>query len=643
MAFNRKAPANPSSDELQQVQARLAAIVESSDDAIVSKDLNGIITSWNKSAERIFGYTAEEMIGRSVLTLIPPELQYQEAEILAKLRAGERIDHFETERLHKSGRRVDVSLTISPIRDADGKVIGASKIAHDISKQKITEVELWKAGLAQARLAAIVESSDDAIISKDLTGTITSWNKAAERIFGYTAEEMVGRSVLTLIPPDLHKDEPKILATLARGDRIDHFETVRVRKDGKRINVSLTVSPIRNENGQVVGASKIVHDITHEKHAALRLSQAEEARSRLAAIVESSEDAIISKDLNSIITSWNKAAERTFGYKAEEIIGKSILLLIPPEMHHEEPEIIRRLAAGERIEHYETQRIRKDGKRIDVSLTVSPLRDSSGQVIGGSKIARDITQKKRSEHALRMAERLATVGRLAATVSHEINNPLEAVVNLVYLSRQALRANQVAEVGQFLEMAEQELTRVTHLTRQTLGFYRGGQEPRPTQLSRQLEHLIKVFDSRMRNKDIEIDLEVRSEVEVFAVPSEVQQVFTNLLSNAIDAVGLRGKIRLRVSRYQMRGGPGVRVSVSDTGSGIPKAVAPRIFEPFFTTKKEVGTGLGLWVSKDIIEKMGGRIQLRSSTNSFRHGTVFSVVVPVQARGESRNGSMAMAG
>jgi PAS domain S-box-containing protein len=173
---------------LELAARRLAAVVESSDDAIVSKDLNGIVRSWNKGAERIFGYTAEEIVGTPIDRLIPPERPNEEPAILERIRNGERIDHYETTRVRKDGARIDVSVTISPIRDAEGAIIGASKVARDITAQKQATVQA-------SRLAAIVESSDDAIVSKDLNGIVTSWNKGAERIFGYTAEEMIGQSI----------------------------------------------------------------------------------------------------------------------------------------------------------------------------------------------------------------------------------------------------------------------------------------------------------------------------------------------------------------------------------------------------------------------------------------------------------------
>src|SRR5579864_3497716 len=279
-----------------------------------------------------------------------------------------------------------------------------------------------------SHLAAIIESSEDAIASKDLNGIITSWNKSAERLFGYTAEEIIGKPVTTIIPPELHDDEPRILSKIRAGERIEHFETVRVHKDGRRLIVSLTVSPIKDEKGRIVGAAKIVRDITQKK-------KLEEDALRLAAIVESSDDAIASKDLNGIVTTWNRSAEKLFGYKAEEIIGKSITLIIPQELHQDENMILDKIRRGEKIEHFETVRVRKNGERIDVSLTISPMKNNFGKVIGAAKIVRDITEKKKIDRALRVTEKLAAAGRLAATVAHEINNPLEAVTNLIYLAR----------------------------------------------------------------------------------------------------------------------------------------------------------------------------------------------------------------
>jgi PAS domain S-box-containing protein len=248
-------------------RARLAAIVESSDDAIVSKTLDGIITSWNHSAERLFGHTAAEAIGQHIFLIIPDDRRSEEEEVLARLRRGEKIEHFETVRQTKDGRRIPIALTVSPIRDASGRVIGASKVARDIS-------ERVQAERIRARLAAIVDHSDDAIASKTLDGIITSWNRGAERIFGYSAEEAIGQHIILIIPTDRLAEEAEVLARLRRGDKIEHFETVRRHKDGHLIPISLTVSPIRDASGAVVGASKIARDISERVEAQRALQRA---------------------------------------------------------------------------------------------------------------------------------------------------------------------------------------------------------------------------------------------------------------------------------------------------------------------------------------------------------------------------------
>jgi PAS domain S-box-containing protein len=373
--------ADPKTD--QQGHETAAAIVESADAAIIGEDLSGEIVSWSPGAERLFGYSSEEILGQSNSVLVPPELRTKEAEILERITRGEQVQRHRTVWLHRSGRSMDVSLTISPVRDASGSIVGASKVVEDISKQE-------RAQEASARLAAIVESSEDAIVSKDLRGIVESWNRGAERIFGYAAAEAIGRSILMLFPPERYEEEAEILAKIARGERVERFETIRIAKGGYPIDISVTVSPVRDGSGRVVGASKIAQDITERK-------RLEEGRAELAAIVESSEDGIISKSLQGIIRSWNQGAERIFGYTANEVIGKPVTILIPHERQAEERYILGKIGRGERVEHYETVRVTKDGRAIDVALTISPVRSRAGEIVGASKVVRDITERRKME------------------------------------------------------------------------------------------------------------------------------------------------------------------------------------------------------------------------------------------------------
>lgn len=364
----------------------------------------------------------------------------------------------------------------------------------------------------------------------------------------------------------------------------------------------------------------IVQDIT-----ARRIDQ--EASQRLAAIIASSDDAIVSKDLNGIVTSWNPGAEHMFGFTAEEMVGRSITTIIPLELRDDEERILDTIARGGRIDHFETIRLHKSGARVDVSLTVSPVKDQEGRVIGAAKIARDITERKKAERSLLVSERLAAVGRLAATVAHEINNPLEAVTNLIYLARMS---SPPGELEKYLSTAEEQLDCISHLTRQTLGFYRETGNARRVQVSDVVNSLASVFASRARNRRIELVQEMDDNTEIFAVPGEVRQILANLVSNAIDAMPGPGSVRIRVfpsQRWKGNCERGVRISIADTGTGIPREIRTRMFEPFFTTKRDVGTGLGLWVCTNIVNNHHGAIQIRSNNTPGKSGTVVSVFLP----------------
>ena len=361
--------------------------------------------------------------------------------------------------------------------------------------------------------------------------------------------------------------------------------------------------------------------------------EAREAQRRLAAIVESSDDAIASKDLNGIVTSWNKAAERLFGYKAGEIIGKPILTIIPPELHGDEDMILGKIRRGERIEHFETVRVTKSGERIEVSLTISPVKDEHGKVIGAAKIVRNITENKKIERALRITEKLAAAGRLAATVAHEINNPLEAVTNLVYLTRRDLQNTERADAH--LALAGRELDRVAHIARQTLGFYRDTSSPVRFNVSRAIDDLLLLYEKRFEARNIKVTKQYRSEIEITALAGEVRQALSNIITNAIDAMPEGGQLVIRVSpsrAWDDSAVAGVRITILDTGSGIARQHRKNLFQPFFTTKQDVGTGLGLWITRNIVDKHKGLIQVKSSTGAGSHGTAFSIFLPLEARG-----------
>jgi two-component system, chemotaxis family, CheB/CheR fusion protein len=350
-----------------------------------------------------------------------------------------------------------------------------------------------------------------------------------------------------------------------------------------------------------------------------------ESRQRMAAIVESSEDAILSTTPDGLITSWNPGAETLYGYTAEEAIGRHISFLAPADRIHEISLNTSRLLRGERVGSYETERIRNDGTRVNVLISVSPMRDQAGHIVGCSAIARDISTQKRAEIALRRNEKLAAAGRLAATVAHEINNPLEAVTNLLYLARNDRNKQQ-----EYLARAEREVQRIGAIAQQTLGFVREGTSTTALNVAETLDQVLQLYLPKLNTKRVQIEKKYDPQVEIQGFPGELRQLFSNLIINAVDAMNDGGRLLIRVVRahdWGNRRRPGVRIVVADTGAGIRRSDISHIFEPFYTTKTDAGTGLGLWLSHGIIQKHGGSIRVRSRTIPGQSGTAFCVFLP----------------
>ncbi|MGB7151915.1 MAG: ATP-binding protein [Terriglobales bacterium] len=351
----------------------------------------------------------------------------------------------------------------------------------------------------------------------------------------------------------------------------------------------------------------------------------------MATIVEYSCDAIYSTDPQGTITSWNRAAESLYGFAADEAVGLPVTRLVPPERAEEMERNREILNRGELVSSYRTERMRKDGTRCPVLLSVSPLLNARGQVVGASAIARDLSAEKTSEEAIRRSEKLATAGRLAASMAHEINNPLEAVINLLYLARHDSR-----NALEYLTQAEQEVGRVARLAQQTLGFVRDTSVPASMDPAVIMDEILLLYSRKLESRHIRVTRRYRGYYPVDGYSGELRQLLANLLVNAVDAMEDGGALQVGVTaaRNWSDGREGVRITVADNGSGIPHENLRQIFEPFYTTKKEAGTGLGLWISRGIVQKHGGSIRVRSRSagratgrNSDITGTVFWIFLP----------------
>jgi PAS domain S-box-containing protein len=483
---------------------------------------------------------------------------------------------------------------------------------------------------AHLLLTAIVASSDDAIIGLDLSAIVTSWNQGAERTFGYGKVEAIGQPIGLIIPAEELAAEEEVLRRIRAGESVGHYEAARRHKDGRRVEVSVAVSAVVTADGTIVGVSTIARDITER-------NRLQRDALRLAAIVESSDDAIISKDLNGIVTSWNRSAERVFGFSASEMIGRSIRRLIPQDQQQEEDEVLARIRRGDRVEHFETMRCRKDGARIAISLTVSPVRTPDGTVIGASKIARDITGQKDAEAerqrllaAAQEAVRLKD--EFLATLSHELRTPLNAMVGYLRMMQSGLLAGDkqrraLDTVGRNATSLSQIVEDVLDVSRIISGKVR--LHVQTVDLALLVREAISTVRPAADAKGVRIETMLDPPASpVSGDPERLQQILWNLLSNAVKFTDAGGHVEVGLATV----GSQVEVTVSDTGVGISRDFLPHVFERFRQADAGIGRargglGLGLAITRHLVELQGGRIT--AASGGLGQGSTFRIALPIR--------------
>jgi PAS domain S-box-containing protein len=799
--------------QAQRIQAQLAAIVEGSDDAIISKDLNAVITSWNKGAERMYGYAAEEMVGQPIARLIPPDIPNDVQSILERIKRGERVEHYETKRQRKDGVTLDVSLTISPVHDAEGRVSGASKIARDVTERKRIETQLREqaeiietlnrvgqavsaeldverlvqlvtdaatelagaefgaffynviddqgeaymlyslsgaprdafaqfpmprntaifrptfrgeaavrledvtkdprygtnppyagmpsghlpvvsylavpvvsrskkvlggvflghtkpgmfteraeqlvVGLAaqtaiaidnahlyqqtreeRERLQVTLASIGDAVITTDARGRVNFMNGVAEALTGWQQAEALDKpldEVFAIINEYSRQTVENPVTKVIREGVIVGLanHTILMSRTGREIPIDDSGAPIRNEAGHIVGVVLVFRDITEQR-------SVQRLQAQLAAIVEGSDDAIIGKDLQGIITSWNQGAVRIYGYTAEEMVGQPIARLIPPTIPNDVPPILERIQRGERVEHYETKRMCKDGTVLDVSLTVSPIRDSEGTVMGASKIARDITEQKhreaervrlleREQHARAEAEAaVRTRDEFLSVAAHELKTPMTSLRGFAQLNlRRISKTDTVAldDVKRAFQLIDDQAVKLTRLVNQLLDISRiqAGRlelERQPTNVT----DLVQAVSSQAQVNTSRHTLLVHAPGPITASIDalRLEQVISNMVDNAIKYSPEGGSIDIDLSQPD---DTALRITVTDRGIGIPPEHRTHIFRRFYQAHSGQhlsGLGLGLHISKQIVELHGGTLEAEFPEEG---GTRFIVSLP----------------
>ncbi|HJR57244.1 MAG TPA: PAS domain S-box protein [Rhizomicrobium sp.] len=482
------------------------------------------------------------------------------------------------------------------------------------------------------RLAAIVAFSDDAIIAKTLDGVITDWNRAAEEIFGFSAAEIIGKPLATILPPGHEREEEEILARLHRGERIEQFRTRRRRKDGEIIDVSVTTSPLRDETGKLIGASSIARDITTAQRAQAKLIERE---AHLQSVLDTVPDAMIVIDPQGLIQSFSATAVRLFGYGPEEVMGHNISMLMPsPYREQHDGYLARYLATGEK-RIIGTGRLvvgqRKDGSTFPMELAVGEMRSGQRRFFTG--FVRDLTERQETQKRLQEVQselifvsRFTALGEMASTLAHELNQPLTAATSYLNGARRLLdggRPEDLAMVREAVESASDQTLRAGQIIKRLREFVARGES------DRHLENLQKLIEeacalalvgARETGVRVNFNFDPRAHL-VLADKVQIQQVLLNLVRNAIEAMQDCAIRELTLSTARDDANT-VRIEVADTGSGIAPDIAAHLFQPFVTSKK-TGMGVGLSISRTIVEAHGGRLW---ATPRSGGGTVFHLTL-----------------
>ncbi len=481
---------------------------------------------------------------------------------------------------------------------------------------------------ARMQLAAIVESSDDAIVGKDLNGIVTSWNKAAESMFGYAASEIIGHPITLIIPPDRLMEETAILDRIRRGQRIVQFETERRCKDGRLIPVWLSVSPIRDRPGNIVGISKIARD----QSAAHRARQELERREALlTSILETAPDALVVIDERGLIRSFSATAVRLFGFSLEEVLGRNVSMLMPsPYREAHDSYLERYLATGER-RIIGTRRViigqRKDGSTFPIELAVGEVKVPGAHLFAG--FVRDLTERQDRENRLAELQselvhvsRLSELGQMASALAHEVTQPLAAMAIYRNAVRRLLAAGDVQGAQAAIERISEQAERARQIVQRLRELVRKEETERKT------ESLSKVIEEASALALVGIGPELKLGIRVAEDATEavidriqIHQVLVNLIRNAAEAMAASPRRELSIATRRV--GDMVEISVTDSGPGLPESVRARLFEPFVTTKPN-GLGVGLSVSRTIVEAHGGELRAEDAAGG---GTVFHLTLP----------------
>jgi PAS domain S-box-containing protein len=560
-----------------------AGAVESLPDAVVVLDRSGALVLVNDQAQRLFGRSRPELLGRTLPSLLPGSEDVDQP--------GSRPP---ADLVRPDGTTVPVELRLGPL-ELDGTAFVCVTLREVPAR--------IRAGTLQLRLASLVDSAQNAIISAGVDGRVESWNRAAERLFGYTEAEALGQPAAFLKPPELVGQSGAKMDKVRSGALVPASDTVRRHKDGRNIEVSITHSAMRDPDGTLIGTSIVVRDLTEQR-------RSEAVRFRLASIIQHSGAAIIGYDLETLITSWNAAAEDLYGYTAAEAIGRPGAFLVPDGPEQDTSAVQEQLDRGGVIAPYDALRQRKDGSLVDVSISLSFIRDATGAKVGYSAFVYDITDRKRSERELRAAHEATLIASreyesFAYAVAHDLRAPLRAIDGFVYLGREAYEAGRPAEARAHLERASGNarhmgrlidgLLRLAALSRQSLARTSVDLSALAT---RALARLQDETPSREVEAVVQPGLTTTGDRDLLGI------VLTNLIDNAWKFTRHRSPARIEVGRE------GGHYFVKDNGAGFDMEHYDKLFGMFQRLHQQAefeGTGIGLATTQRIIRRHAGQI------------------------------------
>jgi PAS domain S-box-containing protein len=638
-------------------QAYLAAIVESSDDAILSKDLNGIIQACNRSAERLFGYSAEELIGKSVRLLIPDDRGDEETDILDRVRHGERVDHFETVRLTKGGRLIDISLTVSPVLDTSGAIIGVSKVARDITAQKRAAAEL---ATQQEWFRITLASIGDAVIASNPDGTVRFMNPAAERLTGWRIDDAQGRPLQEVFHIVNEKTreivENPVAMVLRRGEIVGLANhTLLIGRDGIERPIADSGAPIRGHDGRILGVALVCRDMSEERRAEEAIA---EQREWFETTLESIGDAVIATDVQGRVVFMNPVAEHLTGWSFDDARGRmcdDVFHIVNEQTRLSVDHPVTRVLADGVVVGLanHTVLIAIDGTERPIDDSGAPIRNRDGRIVGVVLVFRDVTERRRTEldrqtyaaerERLLEAERAARADAERASrvkdefvgmVSHELRTPLNAILGWTQLMAQGRHDPAVVQRG--LEVVSRNARVQVRVISDLLDISRivSGKlrlEIQPVNLTLVIREAVETLQHQADAKSIALRCDLEPKVGLIAGdPARLEQVVWNLLANAIKFTPSKGQISVALRSVDSH----AEITIQDSGAGIRGDVLPHIFDRFHqanssATRRFGGLGLGLAIVKHMVELHGGTVQAQSFGEG--QGATFTVRLPSGSR------------